>query len=317
MLRKVLKWLTILFQSIAIGALILYGYAMFRYRNTWEILDKGVKANISMYLTIGLISLGIFILAKIIDFILYGKYNVKKQKINNEIVNTIPNNKNITNLEVQKQEIPKEKQVICPNCGSIVDKDAYICLSCGILLNKIDELQPQIQPERIVYKEVVVKNDTYSNKNMFINAIVMVLMVLMMFVAYDYTRSNGVFFNEEMSQLEKKEYIYSLAIEVLSDFEFSISNNKVRLKKNNTYFSLSDLGYVSFEYNPTKSYVAVNERDKKYYIIMQGQGKYENYLIDLTPKSKLEINSVKVNTVPTTTPSEGKLHVDGQIFYKG
>lgn len=324
MIRNILKWLTILFQSIAIGAFILYGYAMFRYRATWELLDERVKQNVSMYLTIGLISLGIFILIKVIEFILFKtkkKVVITEEKKEEPIYVAPPevyqHDEMVPNLQVeQKQEIPKERQAICPNCNSIVDKDAYICLSCGILLNKIDQYQPQTQPEKVIYKEVVVKNDGYSNKNMFISAVVMVLVVLMMFVAYDYTKNNGVFFNKEMSQIEKKQYVYTLANEVLTDFEDSIKNNRVRLSRNNSYFSLSDLGYVSYEYNPTKSYVAVNERAKEYYIILQGQGKYEDYSIDATQKSKLEMNSVKINSATTIPTEKDTLFIEGQIFYK-
>lgn len=334
MIRNILKWLTILFQSIAIGALILYGYAVFKYRNTWELLDTRVKTNVSMYLTIGLISLGIFILIKIIEFILFKqkkrvirdvKPQYKEQVKPTEVPIYVAPSDVYQHDEVspsiqvveQKQEIPKERQAICPNCNSVVDKDAYICLSCGILLNKIDQLQPQTQNEKVIYKEVVVQNDGYSSKNMFISAIVMVLVVLMMFVGYDYTKNNGVFFNQEMTQLEKKQYVYSLATEVLTDFENSVNTKRLRLEKNNSYFSLSDLGYASLEYNPTKSYVAVNERAKEYYIIMQGQGKYEEYSIDITSKSKLEINSVKVNSTTTLPAENGTLFVDGQMFYRG
>lgn len=324
MIRNILKWLTILFQSIAIGAFILYGYAMFRYRATWELLDERVKQNVSMYLTIGLISLGIFILIKVIEFILFKtkkKVVITEEKKEEPIYVAPPevyqHDEMVPALQVeQKQEIPKERQAICPNCNSIVDKDAYICLSCGILLNKIDQYQPQTQPEKVIYKEVVVKNDGYSNKNMFISAVVMVLVVLMMFVAYDYTKNNGVFFNKEMSQIEKKQYVYTLANEVLTDFEDSIKNNRVRLSRNNSYFSLSDLGYVSYEYNPTKSYVAVNERAKEYYIILQGQGKYEDYSIDAIQKSKLEMNSVKINSATTIPTEKDTLFIEGQMFYK-
>lgn len=325
MIRNILKWLTILFQSIAIGAFILYGYAMFRYRATWELLDERVKQNVSMYLTIGLISLGIFILIKVIEFILFKtkkKVVITEEKKEEPIYVAPPevyqHDEMIPALQAeQKQEIPKERQAICPNCNSIVDKDAYLCLSCGILLNKIDQYQPQTQPEKVIYKEVVVKNDGYSNKNMFISAVVMVLVVLMMFVAYDYTKNNGVFFNSEMSQSEKKQYVYTLAAEVLNDFENSVKNNRVKLDRNNSYFSLSDLGYVSYEYNPTKSYVAVNERAKEYYIILQGQGKYEDYSIDATQKSKLEMNSVKINSATTIPAENDTLFIEGQIFYKG
>lgn len=324
MTRNILKWLTILFQSVAIGALILYGYAMFRYRATWEVLDQRVKTNVSMYLTIGLISLGIFILIKVIEFILFKKPKekvVQERVERQEPIYVAPSEQYqydeftpTVQVVEQKQEIPKERQAICPNCMSVVDKDAYICLSCGILLNKVDQIQPQ--PEKVVYKEVIVKNDGYSNKNMFASAIVMVLLVLMMFVAYDYTKNNGVFFNSEMSQSEKKQYVYTLAAEVLNDFENSVKNNRVKLDRNNSYFSLVDLGYTSFEYNPTKSYVIVNERAKEYYIIMQGQGKYEDYSIDVTPKSSLDINSVKVNTATTIPQPNGTINIDGQMFYK-
>ena len=157
MLRNVLKWLTILFQSVAIGALILYGYAMFRYRSTWELLDQRVKTNVSMYLTIGLISLGIFILIKVIEFILFRnkKVIVVEESVLDEPIYVAPDDKYqhdeftpTVQIVDQKQEIPKERQAICPNCSSIVDKDAYICLSCGILLNKVE----QTQPEKVIYK---------------------------------------------------------------------------------------------------------------------------------------------------------------------
>ena len=328
MLKNVLKWLTIIFQSISIGALILYGYAMFKYRATWEVLDLRIKNNVRMYLMIGLISLGIFILIKIIEFILYKpkkekqvEERVEDQVKKEETIYVAPaveyqHDEVIQPVQIQEQQqfIPKDRQAICPNCNSVVDKDAYICLMCGILLNKIDEIQTK--QEKVIYKEIVVNKDS-STKNMFVSVVVVVLIVLMMFVGYDYSKNNGVFFNSEMSQLEKKQYVYSLATEVLTDFEDSIKDRRIILSKNNSYFSLSELGYTSFEYNPTKSYVAVNERDKEFYIILQGQGEYEDYYIDATMKNNLDASDVKVNASNKTVPnSSGTLFIGSQIFHK-
>ncbi|MDD4624662.1 MAG: zinc ribbon domain-containing protein [Bacilli bacterium] len=316
MVRKIIKWVTIIFQSILIGSLILYIYAFFKYKNNWENLDDKLRGNINTYLIIAIISFGIFVLLKVFDYFFYKEKKQKQVVLEKYIPEEYQHDEVIPSVQkVETKEeppIPKERQATCPNCGNVVDKDAYICLSCGILLNKLEE---QPQHEKVIYKEVVVKNKNTPTKSMFANLVLMVLVVLIMFVAYDYTRNNGVFFTNEMTEIEKKEYIYSLANEVLNDFESSVNNNIVRVNPNNTYFSLEDLGYASVEYNPNQSFIAIS-RERKYFIILKGQGKFEDYSIDATLKEELSVSSVDIKKTPETIPINDRLAIDGLFYYK-
>lgn len=331
--RRIIKWSAILFQSVFIGSMILYIYALIRYRKNWNSLDSGLKGNINTYLYVAIGSALIFIVIKVIEYLI--KKN-RKEVIVEDIVPeamTIQPEKQVQSYEVPleyqhdevipnvqkpletKEEvtIPKEKQATCPNCKGIVDKDAYICLNCGILLN---DVQSGPKNEKVIYKEVVVKKEDMPAKSVFTSVVMMVLVVLIMFVAYDYTRNNGVFFTQELSQIEKKEYFYSLASEVLNDFEFGVESNRIKLDPNNTYFRLSDLNYASAEYNPSQSFIAIS-RERVYYIIFKGQGKYEEFSIDATPKNELSVDSVAINKAPNIPiGSNEKFSIDGQFYYK-
>ena len=315
--KNIIKWLAILFQSIFIGSIILYIYAFIKYRKNWGSLDTALRRNINTYLVIAIVSLVIFILIKLITFLI-NRPKKDKQVVVEKIVpeayqhdEIIPPIQKIDEKEVVS--IPIEKQATCPNCKSIVDKDAYICLNCGILLG---DLSQKPKEEKVIYKEVVVRGKDTPAKSMFTNVILMVLVVLIMFVAYDYTKNNGVFFSQEMSQMEKKEYFYTLATEVLNDFQMSVNNNIEKLDPNNTYVSLGEKGYTSTEYNPNQSFILVS-RERQYYIIFVGQGKYEDYSIDRVLKEDLDVSDVSINKAPELQIGDNeKLSIDGQNFFK-
>ena len=63
-------------------------------------------------------------------------------------------------------EVPKERQVECPNCGGIVDKNAFICVKCGCLLK---EMPKERIVERIVKEEVRREKKTSKIINILIN----------------------------------------------------------------------------------------------------------------------------------------------------
>lgn len=339
--RRIIKWSAILFQSVFIGSMILYIYALVRYRKNWGSLDAGLKGNINTYLYVAIGSALIFIIIKVVEhlikknrkevivedivpesIVVQSKEEVSFEKQENyNIVDDVPTYQNDgvmpgvqENIQIEeKKEIPKEKQTTCPNCNEIVDKDAYICLNCGILLS---DMPDQTRHEKVVYKEVIVKNEELPAKSIFTSVIMMVLIVLIMFVAYDYTRNNGVFFNQEITQAEMKSSFYELAVEVLNNFEQEVNSSSLKLDPNNTYFRLSDLNYVSADFNPNQSYIAVS-RERTYYVIFTGQGKFKDYSIPATSKNKLSVESVNINKTPDLPDdSKNRFSIEDQFYFK-
>lgn len=341
MKRNIIKWLSILFQSIFIGSIILYIYAMVKYRKHWDTLDIGLRNNINTYLYVAIGAAVLFGIIKLIDFLI--KKNRKEVIVEDIAPESIvvqskeedsfekPDNYNITEdvpayqqdgvipsgtdavENKEKIEIPKEKQATCPNCNSIVNKEAYICLNCGILLG---DMPDQTKHEKVIYKEVVVKNEELPAKSIFTSVIMMVLIVLIMFVAYDYTRNNGVFFAQEISQAEMKSRFYELAVEVLNNFEQDVNTNTIKLDPNNTYFKLSDLNYASAEYNPNQSFIAIS-RERTYYVIFNGQGIYKDYSIGATSKKDLSVESVEINKkIDIPDDNKDKFTIGDQFYFK-
>ena len=204
MKKKILKFLSIIFQTFGIGALGLYGYNYFTLKDKYETMPKEVSFNLNLYLLIGISCILLYvILLIIIKFIKkYDDTNVEQLSLELEEDKNIVNNSIITNYNnfnnnyvyfdkleeillrieskldskiiMKKEEentikVPIENQILCFNCNNIIDTNAFVCLHCGCLLK---ELPVQ---EKIIYKEnnniipeYNIKHEE-EKKNIFIN----------------------------------------------------------------------------------------------------------------------------------------------------
>ena len=77
-------------------------------------------------------------------------------------------------------EVPRERQMVCPNCGRIIDKNATICIKCGYLLKSV--IQEKVV-EKVVSKEDNLLRDLYKeepkhNNKFIINTLINVGLVV-------------------------------------------------------------------------------------------------------------------------------------------
>ena len=142
---KNLRILGIILEASFIGSIILYIYNYFIASKKYEVIPAAVKSRLNIFIIIAIVS---FIAFLIIKYVLYLKSRVI---VNNDEQLQIDfddlDEEKIKDLEApvtervfiykNEYEVPKERQAHCKNCGSIVDKNAYICLKCGYLLKNI------------------------------------------------------------------------------------------------------------------------------------------------------------------------------------
>jgi len=85
----------------------------------------------------------------------------------------------------------------CPNCGSVIDKNAFVCVKCGYLLKSI---KPQVMEKviekpvyRTVYKD---RKEYFSNKvnlkNILINLGLVIAIVACLFVIINMAVERGI-----------------------------------------------------------------------------------------------------------------------------
>lgn len=335
MMKKVLKWISIIFQSIGIGAIGLYIYAYIKYKNQWESLSAVMRSNINLYLLIGVVGILSYIITTILiyftkdkknsnevefeDFSTTGNhYHIHEPKV--EESNATGNYYNISEPKVEekitivkenKYEVPIERQSICPNCNNVVDKDAFICLHCGILLKKMDVQSPVT--EKVVYKEIVVPKTVNDNKYNSVKTIILLIAIIIgLFLAIDFTREQNSIFNNSLikNETEMKKNFYELANSTVKDVLDRYKKGDITVNHDKTYFTISDLGYRSYEYDTNKSYIAIDKSTKKMYIALSGINNYAVYSIDITEVNNLDESDVLVNT-SIVNDIDGKLLING------
>lgn len=147
--------------------MILYAYNYYTLNKKYEIIPELAKKNLNMFIIIAIISLILFL---VIKYVLYLRNKTNSPKISqlemefNEL--TKKANANLEEKVVERvmfykdtYNVPQNRQIKCPNCGGIIDMNAYICLKCGYLVK-------QIQTERIIEKPIYKpNNNSYSVNN--------------------------------------------------------------------------------------------------------------------------------------------------------
>lgn len=141
--NRVLNVFSIIFECSFAGAVILYGYNYYMGLKKYDVIPEALQNNLNTFIVIGITSA---ILAIIIRFILYMRKPVNKEVHHNIAHEQRDYSKNIEEAVTERviiykdnYEIPKENRMLCPNCKSIIDKNAFICLKCGFLLKPIVE----------------------------------------------------------------------------------------------------------------------------------------------------------------------------------
>jgi len=173
--NKFLKILSIILECSFLGSVILYIYNYYISVKKYEIIPQDAKAILNTFIVIAIISLVFFL---IIKYVLYlrNKTNYKeniqiqmdlddhkeeqlKQTIN-ELEEKCRNLEEPVNERViiykDCYDVPKEKRMNCPNCKSIIDKNAFICVKCGYLLK---DLHQEKVIEKIIEKPVYIKDE--------------------------------------------------------------------------------------------------------------------------------------------------------------
>ena len=162
-LNKVLKIFSIILECSFFGSVILYIYNYFVANNKYEIFPIEVKNRLNLFIIFAVVSLIMFL---IIKYVLHLRNKTIKEEVQLQFDLQEEREKKYRDLEApvtervfiykDEYEVPKERQVGCPNCGGIVDKNAFICVKCGCLLKEIPK-------ERIV--ERIVKEEVRREKN--------------------------------------------------------------------------------------------------------------------------------------------------------
>ena len=157
-LSKGLKIFSIVLECTFLGSIILYIYNYIIATKKYEIIPVEVKRVLNGFVIAGIVSLILFLILK---YVLY----VINKNIHDEVQLQMDLPEEVEEVKYKdleapvtervfiykdEYEIPKSRQYVCPNCGSIIDKNAFICIKCGFLLK---EIQTKII-ERVVEKPV-------------------------------------------------------------------------------------------------------------------------------------------------------------------
>lgn len=173
---KGLRILSIFLEATFLGSIILYIYNYIIANKKYEVIPAAVKSRLNVFVIIAIIA---FILFLIVKYILYVGTRFSINDNSNEQLQMnfdnyysktqdVPAYKDLEAPVTERvfiykneYEVPKERIAHCKNCGSIVDKNAHICLKCGYLLKNI--VQERIvervitEPRREVVRPVVYK----------------------------------------------------------------------------------------------------------------------------------------------------------------
>ena len=203
-LNKFLRILSVIFECSLIGSIVLYVYNYYVASRKYEVIPADLRKNLNLFVIVGIVSLIIFL---IIKYVLY----LRNKTINGEVsqlsFDLEEREKQYKNLEEPVTErviiykdsydVPKNKRMTCPNCGSVIDKNAFVCAKCGYLLKSI---KPQVMEKviekpvyRTVYKD---RKEYFSNKvnlkNILINLGLVIAIVVCLFVIINMAVERGI-----------------------------------------------------------------------------------------------------------------------------
>ena len=199
--RNGLKILSFVLEASFIGSILLYVYNYYVASRKYEIIPAEIKARLNTFIIAAII---IFIIFLIVKFVLYvtsaNMYEEELEQMQLDLDDK-EEKKESTAIEKYKDleapvtervyiykdqyEIPKNRQIVCPNCNSIIDRNAFICVKCGFLLKNI--IQEKIV-EKVVEKPVYIhehKNTKVikiNNKSRLINILINLGLVIAIIV---------------------------------------------------------------------------------------------------------------------------------------
>lgn len=174
--NKILRSVSVIFECSFIGCIILYAYNYYVSAKKYEIIPTDIKKNLNIFVIIAIISIILFL---VIKYVLYLRNKPIEEKLSQLELNF--NEFNTDNLEQKYKnleapvterviiykdayDVPKERQMECPNCKNIIDKNAYICIKCGYLLQRNEP--------KIIEKPVYIEKQVYNaNKKQIANNI--------------------------------------------------------------------------------------------------------------------------------------------------
>lgn len=361
MKNKVLKSLATISECIGIGGLIVYFYNYFTLKGKYDVIPANIKSNENLYLLIGISGVLLFIIFKVLIYFTKSRnndYNQLEMNLNEESKGNHENNNYYMNEPKYINEpiryiVPEERKATCPNCGNTVDRNAFICLSCGFLLKEIPQQvviheakeqnvhqepsyvlprqesnynDEQYNPSNYVlpeqsYEEPNEKHNFNNITKLFTRYIPYVLIVILLAVGFIFAKDK-LFSNSNSDSSNRSVEFYTMASGIIDEVQTKYDSNIIKINKSTTYFTLTDLDYASKDYDSDKSYIAIDASDKqnvKYYISLVGTHDYSKYSIDITEKSELNQSDVKINT-GTIVATDNKLLVDNgngiTIYYK-
>lgn len=383
--NKILRTISIIFQCAGIGGILLYVYNYFMFKRQYDIIPKEIKVNMNTYLLIGISGIILYIIFKILIHFT-GKTEYTKEyeqleiNLDQEAPHSIgetynPSSTNTSEIKyiyenINRYDVPLEKQMTCSNCGNIVDVNAFLCLFCGFLLKPFEihstnnviykEKEQYSLPEEKNQYDYVKETNQYDSleasnpynsieeKNQYgaieennpydftsevnksepikvkeqydfskvykslLNAFIVILVVFGVYIAFNTANEKGLFKNEKESEEVKIVEFYDVANSIVNDVANNYRENKISLNKNTIYFTLSELGFTSSDYNADKSYIAINKLDSndvKIYISLVGTSSYEKYSINITEIKDLDKTDVLTNTA-TISDINNKLLID-------
>ena len=199
--NKTLRIFGIILEASFIGSILLYIYNYFVASKKYDIIPASIKGRLNIFIIIAIIS---FIAFLVVKYILYLRTKVgedvqlqmdfdddKQKDLEAPVTERVFIYKN-------EYEVPKERQMVCKNCGSIIDKNAFICVKCGYLLKKIvqEKVVERVieKPTQVVYRNTNVIKPVNKAKliNILINLGLMIGIIIVLIMIINLAIQRGI-----------------------------------------------------------------------------------------------------------------------------
>ena len=214
-MKKGLRILSIILEASFIGSILLYIYNYYVSSKKYEIIPAEIKSRLNMFIIAAIV---LFILFLIVKYVLYLTSRTYEEVVEESNIE-VEREKKYRNLEApvtervfiykDQYDIPKDRQMSCPNCHSTIDKNAFICVKCGYLIKKIVQekvvekvIEKPVERkvvERVIERRpgnvVVKKNNNYNKArlmNMLINIGLVVAIVITIILIINQAIQRGI-----------------------------------------------------------------------------------------------------------------------------
>lgn len=199
--NKGLRIFSIILECSFIGSVILYVYNYFVANKKYDILPVEIKTRLNVFIGIAVVSLILFLIIKYVMSVLNKPVKPEKKEVQLQMELKEEKENKYRNLEApvtervfiykNEYQVPKERQSICPNCGNIVDKNAFICVKCGCLLKQMPRDRVV---ERVVRTEVKKRNSMSNAQimNIFVNAGLVMAIVIFIVLILNLAMERGI-----------------------------------------------------------------------------------------------------------------------------